>query len=235
MGDRFRELKPRSSSVEVARFLQHAESLPLVPASRRGRLIFALDATASREPTWDRASHLQSKMFANTKALGNLSVQLCYYQGFRQFTASDWVDGPQQLLGKMERVRCLAGQTQIARVLQHGIDESRRHPVQGLVFIGDCVEEPIDLLCDLAGQLKLCGTPVFIFHEGGEHAAAQCLKQIARVSGGVYVPFNSSGAAVLSALLSAAAAFSLGGVEAVEKLPASQMIYLEQLKQQLRS
>ena len=34
-----------------------------------GRLIFALDATASREPTWD-LHHLQAEMFQTAAALG---------------------------------------------------------------------------------------------------------------------------------------------------------------------
>jgi hypothetical protein len=46
----------------------------------RGRLIFALDATASRERTWDTAAHLQSQMFATVAAIGGLDVQLVYYR-----------------------------------------------------------------------------------------------------------------------------------------------------------
>ncbi|RRJ84760.1 VWA domain-containing protein [Aestuariirhabdus litorea] len=233
MGDRSKQLKSRSSSAEIALFLQRAEAMPLVKGSHRGRLIFALDATASREPTWDQASHLQSSMFANTKALGDLSVQLCYYRGYRQFVASPWVEGPDQLMRMMEPVRCLGGQTQIARVLSHAIDECRQQPVQGVVFIGDAVEEPVDQLCDLAGQLKLCGTPLFVFHEGGEPAAARALKQIARVSGGVYMPFTHNGSKALEALLSAAAAFSVGGVDGVRRLPSDQAVHLAQLTRQL--
>ena len=46
--------------------------------SSRPRVIFALDATASREATWDLASQLQSKMFEEA---AGLEVQLLYYRG----------------------------------------------------------------------------------------------------------------------------------------------------------
>ncbi|MCL6414854.1 VWA domain-containing protein [Aestuariirhabdus sp. Z084] len=233
MGGRSKALKPHSSSTEIERFLQRSDSLPLLSSSCRGRLIFALDATASREPTWDRASHIQSQMFANTRALGELYVQLCYYRGYHQFKGSRWMSDSKGLLEVMEGVRCLGGQTQIARVLQHALDESRNQPVQGLVFIGDCVEEPVDLLCDLAGQLKICGTPVFVFHEGHDVVASAAFRQIARISGGAYAPFNLNSASALESLLSAVAAFSIGGIPALEKLAGQHCEQVKLIKQQL--
>ena len=61
------------------------------PAGERGRLIFAMDATASREPTWDHACHIQGEMFRETQALGGLEIQLIYYRGFGECKASPWV------------------------------------------------------------------------------------------------------------------------------------------------
>src|SRR6516165_9316393 len=46
-----------------------------------GRLIFALDATASRQPTWDTACQLQAEMFREVSGIGPLDVQLVYYRG----------------------------------------------------------------------------------------------------------------------------------------------------------
>src|SRR3546814_9870581 len=48
---------------------------PQRDGGRRGRLIFAMDATASREPTWDRACRLQGEMFKETAALGGRSEE----------------------------------------------------------------------------------------------------------------------------------------------------------------
>jgi hypothetical protein len=44
----------------------------------RGRLIFTLDATASRESTWDMAAQLQASMFEEAAKAGGLDVQLVY-------------------------------------------------------------------------------------------------------------------------------------------------------------
>jgi hypothetical protein len=54
----------------------------------RGRLIFAVDATASRQPTWDLAAQLQAQMFATIDALGGLDVQLVYYRDLGECVAS---------------------------------------------------------------------------------------------------------------------------------------------------
>jgi hypothetical protein len=56
-----------------------------------GRLIFALDATASRQPTWDQAARLQAQMFAEAAKIGGLEVQLIYYRGLNECRASHWV------------------------------------------------------------------------------------------------------------------------------------------------
>ena len=66
-----------TASDAVSAFLRKVESLPVQvrPASgRRARLLFAVDATASRQPSWDRACHLQGEMFMATKDLGGLGV-----------------------------------------------------------------------------------------------------------------------------------------------------------------
>jgi hypothetical protein len=66
------KLPQASGATEVDAFLRKlaatAAPAPDAGGNGRGRLIFALDATASREPTWDRASHLQAEMFKETEA-----------------------------------------------------------------------------------------------------------------------------------------------------------------------
>ena len=111
----------------------------------------------------------------------------------------------------MTAVTCLGGQTQIGRVLNHALKESRRDKVNAVVFVGDCMEEDIDKLCHHAGELGLLGVPVFMFHEGGEPIARRAFEQIARLSGGAYCPFDASSAQQLKELLSAVAVFAAGG------------------------
>jgi len=207
----------KSSSGEVEAFLRKVRATPPRPNDgRRGRLLFAIDATASREPTWDMACQLQAQMFAETAALGGLEVQLCFYRGFGELRKSPWHTSPGELIAKMQRVRCLAGRTQIARVLRHTLRETKRQKVNALVFVGDVVEEDIDALGHLAGELGLVGTPAFVFQEGAEPVSRRAFEQIARLSGGAYAPFDTGSAAQLRALLMAVAVFSAGGRAALE-------------------
>ena len=149
-----KKLPSASSSAEVDAFIRKVAATPGVRAAgERGRLIFAMDATASREPTWDRASHIQAEMFQETSALGGLDIQLVYYRGFGEFDAGPWIGDPERMLRRMTRVFCLAGQTQIAKVLKHAVEETKRQKVAALVFVGDCLEEDIDRLGHLAGEL----------------------------------------------------------------------------------
>ena len=55
--------KAEPAKADIAAFLEAAKRTPAPVASGRGRLIFALDATMSRQPTWDLALGLQARMF----------------------------------------------------------------------------------------------------------------------------------------------------------------------------
>jgi len=211
------KLPAKSSSAEVSAFLDKLARVPTVrPAGGRGRLIFAMDATASREPSWDQACHIQGQMFEETAALGGLDVQLVFYRGFGECRASPWVSSSRDLVSKMTAVRCLGGQTQIARVLKHAIAETGKTKVNALVFVGDCMEEDFDALCHLAGQLGVLGVPCFMFHEGNDPVAHRAFTQIAQLSGGAYCRFDASSAHLLRDLLSAVAVFAAGGRRALD-------------------
>lgn len=211
------KLVKRSSRSEIDAFLHKVATTPVQkPAGRTGRLIFAMDATASREPTWDQACHIQAQMFEETAALGGLAIQLCYYRGFREFHASDWLSNKTDLQNRMLAVRCLGGHTQIRKVLQHAIAETRQAKVDAVVFVGDCLEEDVDELCHLAGELGLHNVPVFLFQEGDYAVATRAFKQIARLTKGAYCPFDAGSAQQLRDLLSAVAVYAAGGRRALE-------------------
>ena len=206
-----------SSGAEIDAFLRKVSSTP--PSARpgaRGRLIFALDATASREPTWDTACQLQGEMFRETGALGGLSVQLAWYRGFNEFHADSWCSDTDTLLRQMTSVRCLGGHTQIGRVLDHARQEMAKKKVQAVVFVGDALEEDADEVCHKAGQLGMLGLPVFVFQEGANPAVKSAFQQIARLSGGAWAPFDRSSARQLKDLLSAVAVYAAGGRRALE-------------------
>ena len=210
---------PLAGADGVEQFLQAVkQSTPVSSSGERGRLIFALDATASRQATWDHATRLQADMFINTKGIGALDIQLVYYRGYQECRASPWLKNADTLLAMMQKVSCQAGHTQIIRVLKHGIGEAKRQAVQALVFIGDCVEEDVDQLGNLAGQLKLLALPVFIFQEGNDPLASMAFADIAQLSGGAHCQFDQSSAHQLGQLLNAVAAYAAGGKEALKQL-----------------
>ncbi len=210
--------KPVPARGEVDAFLRGlaAAPTPVRKAGERGRLIFAMDATASREPTWDTAMQIQAEMFSETAALGGLEVQLVYYRGFGEFRASDFVAEPKSLLERMTAVTCLAGRTQIGKVLRHAVAETKKRRIGALVFVGDAMEEDLDKLGDYAGQLGVLGLRCFIFHEGRDHVAARAFQHLARLTGGACCAFDASSARQLRELLAAVAVYAAGGRPALE-------------------
>ena len=219
----------------VAAFVEQLRGLPSATrAGTRGRLIFALDATASRQPTWDLAIHVQNEMFLEAGWLGGLDVQLLFYRGFGECRSSAWLRDGAELVRLMRAVSCVAGKTQIAKVLRHAAQEARRRPVQALVFVGDCMEENVDALGHLAGELGLVGVRAFMFHEGSDPAAANAFRDIARLTRGAYLPFAAGSAAELRALLGGVAAYAAGGRAAVTALARRSGGAVKLLEHQLR-
>jgi hypothetical protein len=190
------------------------------PALRRGRLMFALDATASRAPTWAIARDLQAKMFREAAPIGHLDVQLVYYRG-DECRASKWVSSGDHLAYLMHRIDCQAGRTQIGRVLGHALREAEKTPVQALTFIGDAMEEQIEDLAATAGKLGTLGVPIFLFQEGRDPAVRKAFRLLALKSGGAYFEFNpntSLAVEQLSDRLNAIARLAVGDVEALQRI-----------------
>ena len=191
----------------VGAFLGQLAAMPAVrTAGRRGRLLFAMDATASRERAWDQACQIQSEMCRATAALGGLDVRMAYYRGFSDSESTGWVSDSIALVGPMTAVHCLAGKTQIARVLRHALDQSRSAKVNAVVFVGDALEEDPDILGALAGELGVRGVPVFLFQEGTDAHVESVFRQVARLTGGAWCRFDASSADQLRDLLGAVAA-----------------------------
>jgi hypothetical protein len=229
------KLPAPSSSADVEAFLDDLRRAPAVrPEGGRGRLIFALDATASREPSWDRACRIQGEMFEATTALGGLDVKLMFYRGFGECKASRWFETAAALHRAMRSVSCVGGETQIERILSYAIAETKKRRVHALVFVGDAMEENTDRLCKLAGELGLLGTPVFVFHEGDDRVAASAFKQIAKLSRGAYLSFDTASAGRLKDLLAAVAVYAAGGYRALADYSATKGGDVPLLTAQLR-
>jgi hypothetical protein len=225
----------QSSRGEIDAFLGHVRSLsPVTPTGQRGRLIFALDATMSRQPTWDTACRLQADMFREAAAIGGLDIQLVYYRGLAECRASSWVTQPQRLRELMSQINCQGGQTQIGKVLAHARREDESRKVAVVVFIGDAMEESLDDLCAAAGELGLRNVRAFMFQEGYDAVCEQAFREVARLTHGAFCRFAPGSAQELAELLRAAAAYAAGGMKALTDLKARQsaaaLNLLEQLK-----
>jgi hypothetical protein len=225
----------QSSARDVDAFLAEVKArVPAQTGGAPGRLIFAMDATMSRQPTWDRACQLQGEMFAETDRIGGLSVQLIYFRGFRECRSSRWVENATALADLMTQVDCRGGHTQIGRVLKHVRNENKRARVNAVVYVGDCMEEKIDTLSAVAGELGLMSVPVFMFQEGDDPVARQAFEEIARLTGGAYCAFDANSAKQLKQLLSAVAVYAAGGRKALTELGGDKArtarLLLEQIK-----
>ena len=228
-----------SSRAEFDAFLNQVKALgPAVSTSGQGRLMFALDATMSRQPTWDQACVLQADMFHEASAAGGLDVQLVYYRGLAECRASSWVAEPQRLGELMSRIDCRGGQTQIAKILAHARHESDKAKtgakISALVFVGDAMEESLDALCAGAGELGLRSVPAFMFQEGYDPVCEQAFCEIARLTHGAYCRFAPGAADELRELLRAVAAYAAGGMKALADLQARRSSGALKLLEQLR-
>jgi hypothetical protein len=205
-----------SSSDDIAAFVAKARAMSPHSAGARGRLVFALDATMSRQPTWDMACALQADMFREAASLGSLDIRLVYYRGLSECRATGWISDSTQLARLMGKIDCQGGNTQIGKVLSETRREAVASGVRALVFVGDAMEEDVDALCTRAGELGLLKVPAFMFQEGNDPAAEQAFREIARLTGGAWCRFDPGAAAQLRELLRAAAAYAAGGREALK-------------------
>jgi hypothetical protein len=217
---------PAQASPRVAALLEKVRR-------NRGRLIFAIDATASRESCWDLAAQLQARMFEEAAKVGGLDVQLVFYRGLDEVRASPWFADARELVNRMSSIRCMAGTTKILRVLQHIRTENARERVSAAIFVGDACEEMTGQLYDAAAKLDV---PLFMFQEGDELAmpldqygtprpanvtlptVATIFRELARLTNGAYAQFDAGAAARLGELLQAVAAFAIGGKTALADL-----------------
>lgn len=228
------KLPQKSNRVEVDAFLKRVKDFPIVkPDQKHSRLLFGIDATASREPLWDQACHVQGQMFKETMSLGGLNIQLVYYRGFMEFTTIPWANNSENLLSHMTAIRCAAGQTQIAKVLRHGILETNKTPIKAIIFVGDAMEEDPNLLNSLAGQLGILDVPIMMFQDGYDSSTERAFRDVARLSNGAFCQFDSSSAGRLKDLLCAVAVFAAGGHQALTKYSERQDPIVGKLTEQL--
>ena len=196
---------------------------------RCGRVTLAIDATATRQETWDAASHLQAQMFQTIATIGALEVELVYYRGYGECVASGWKSDAQSLAAVMTGVVCASGHTQIAKVLRHAVREHAHEPINALIIVSDaCEEDPAELY---VAARELNGVKVFLFQEGSDEEVGKIYAEIARITGGAIAKFDSNAAQRLADLLAAVSAWATGGIRALaDQNTAAAQLLLTQIK-----
>ncbi len=192
------------------------------PARLRGRLLFGLDLTGSRERTLAEARLATASMFEAIAAIGNIEVKLAWYRGVHECKVGRWHDDPEIVSRSMKELSCVGGDTQIAKLLRVALAEPEE--ISGMVFIGDDCEEKTDVLFDLARKLGRKSVPLFIFHEcigkcEYTQRAKPSFRKMAKLSGGAYMEFKPDSGTVLREALTSLAAFSVAGPEGMRQIP----------------
>jgi len=86
------------------------------------------------------------------------------------------------------------------------------------VFVGDCFEENLDELGQIAGELGLKGVRGFFFQEGHNPEAERAFRHLARLTDGAHCRFDANSPQQLRDLLGAVAAYAAGGRQALADL-----------------
>lgn len=174
---------------------------------------------------------IQAAMFDAVGRAGGLSVQLVYFRGLDECRASKWVVNSAALRDLMVNITCRGGYTQIEKVLRHVNRETAKARVAAVVFIGDAIEEGVDRLCNLAGELGLKGVRCFFFQEGAEVDAERAFREMARLTNGAWFHLGPDSARQLAQLLGAIALYAQGGLPALsDSRHRGARLLLEQLK-----
>src|SRR5271165_2696119 len=178
-------------------------------APSRPRLVFAVDATASREPAWAAARRVTDAL---VKALpGELDVALAVHGGSRVHTFTAFTNDARTLRDRAAGVSCQAGMTRLLPILATTL---KQQSVRVVIYIGDVFEESLPHGRDLADSLGARGTKLIVLHDTSDNGArrdAEIFWDLAKRTGGCVLPFNANTPDRLRDILSAVAVYAVGG------------------------
>lgn len=185
--------------------------IPVLPVVR-ARLLFAFDATASREWAWEGSKKVTDALFEVLP--GKLDVALAVHGGSRVHTYTRYFTEAGRLRDRAARIRCETGETRLLDILARVTQETPAAEV--VVYIGDAFEESKPKASRLADRLKAQGTRVIILQDGCDGETADVFANIAARSGGALLPFDLSSLERLRELLGAVAVLAVGGEKLLE-------------------
>jgi hypothetical protein len=176
------------------------------------KLLFSMDATASRQPSWDVAQEITLSMFDVMP--GGLKIALAYHSGGHLKAVTDFRADAAYFKDQIAGVQCEAGLTALCEILESA---SEIPALSSLIYIGDCFEERLDTASRLAQKLKTNGVRCFMFLEGDDGEAREAFNTIAEITGGAVFPFEQQSLVRVKEKLDAIAAFSAGGMKLLKE------------------
>lgn len=159
-------------------------------ATKPVRIGFLVDATGSRNESWEQAQTIQAEMFKSVASLRRLALRLVHFGG-NELTDHGWRTNARNIAAQMAAVRCERGLTQILPGLEAFLDESAEHRARAIILVGDSFEEDSEKTEAIALCLKTAGIKVFAFLEGEDWTALSAFKCLADVTGGAFAKFGA--------------------------------------------
>jgi hypothetical protein len=198
-----------SAAASLPAAFTHAEPPADIGAPSRPRLVFAVDATASREPAWAAARQVTDAL---VKALpGELDVALAVHGGSRVHTFTAFTSDARTLRDLAAGVDCHAGMTRLLPILAASL---KRQAVRVVIYIGDVFEESLPQGRQLADQMGAQGIKLIVLHDTADRSArrdAEVFWDLAKRTGGCVLPFDATASGRLRDILSAVAVYAVGG------------------------
>ena len=198
-----------SAAASLPEAFTHAEPPADTGAPSRPRLVFAVDATASREPAWTAARQVTDAL---VKALpGELDVALAVHGGSRVHTFTAFTNDARTLRDLAAGVDCHAGMTRLLPILSASL---KHQAVRVVIYIGDVFEESLPQGRQLADQMGALGIKLIVLHDTADRGArrdAEVFWDLAKRTGGCVLPFDATASGRLRDILSAVAVYAVGG------------------------
>ena len=198
-----------SAAASLPTAFTHAEPPAETGTPCRPRLVFAVDATASREPAWAAARQVTDAL---VKALpGELDVALAVHGGSRVHTFTAFTSDASTLRDRAAGVACHAGMTRLLPILATSL---KQQSVRVVIYIGDVFEESLPQGRQLADAMGGRGTKLIVLHDTADPGArrdAEVFWDLAKRTGGCVLPFDAGASGKLRDILSAVAVYAVGG------------------------
>lgn len=149
--------------------------------ARTVRIGLIVDATGSRQASWEDAQRVQGRMLESLGRTGRVLLRLIYFGG-GELTACAWSSDHAALSAHMAAVRCRKGHTQILDGLRRFLREGEE--AESIILVGDAFEEDAGSAELLAALLRDSGAKIFAFLEGDDAHAARIFRKLAEATGG---------------------------------------------------